>query len=475
MRTVTTHYINGAFVPSHGQEVLDLVSPVDRTVVGQVTLGDETDTRAAIAAARDAFKTYAKSTLEERGAILQRLHDAVAARTDDHIEAMAIEYGAGRLRSEATVGRAVKAFANVRNLLGRLPLEQAYGDVRVTRRPVGVAALITPWNSDLLMMSHKIAPALAAGCTVVIKPSELSALQTQVLLECIDAADVPAGVINVVNGRGEVVGEELSTSPDIAKVSFTGSTAVGKRIMKNAADTMKRVTLELGGKSATVFLEDADLSTSIPFALTAGFMNSGQACVAGTRLVVPASRLDEVKKALLDTVPAFQVGDPAEPGVAIGPMVTEKQYNRVQSYIRKGIEEGAEILIGGEGQPQGLEDGYFVKPTVFVGVTSDMTIAREEIFGPVLSVLSYTTEEEAIEIANDSTYGLAAYVTTTNAKHGKEIAGELEAGGVMVDGLFDYYDHPDAPIGGFKMSGFGREFGIEGIEEYLETQSIFAR
>jgi aldehyde dehydrogenase (NAD+) len=475
MRTVTTHYINGEFVPSHGQEVFDLVSPVDRTVIGQVTLGDEMDARAAIAAAKDAFKTYAKSTLEERGAILQRLHDAVAARTEDHIEAMAIEYGAGRLRSEATVGRAVQAFANVRDLLGRLPLEQTYGDVRVTRRPVGVAALITPWNSDLLMMSHKIAPALAAGCTVVIKPSELSALQTQVLLECIDAADVPAGVINVVNGRGEVVGEELSTNPDIAKVSFTGSTAVGRRIMKNAADTMKRVTLELGGKSATVFLEDADLSASIPFALTAGFMNSGQACVAGTRLVVPESRLDEIKKALLDAVPAFKVGDPAEPGVAIGPMVTEKQYHRVQGYIRKGIEEGAEVLMGGEGQPKGLEDGYFVKPTVFVGVTSDMTIAQEEIFGPVLAVLSYTTEEEAIEIANDSTYGLAAYVTTTDAEHGKEIAGELEAGGVMVNGLFDYYDYPDAPIGGFKMSGFGREFGIEGIEEYLETQSVFAR
>jgi aldehyde dehydrogenase (NAD+) len=282
-------------------------------------------------------------------------------------------------------------------------------------------------------------------------------------------------VINVVNGRGEVVGEELSTHSDVAKVSFTGSTEVGKRIMRNAAETMKRVTLELGGKSATVFLEDADLSTSVPFALTAGFMNSGQACVAGTRLVVPESRLDEIKAALRDAVSMFKVGDPAEPGVAIGPMVTKKQYDRVQSYIRKGIEEGAEVLIGGEGQPDGLEAGYFVKPTVFVGVTADMTIAQEEIFGPVLSVLSYTTEAEAVEIANDSTYGLAAYVTTTDSDHGKEIADQLEAGGVMVNGLFDYYDHPDAPIGGFKMSGFGREFGIEGIEEYLETQSVFAR
>jgi aldehyde dehydrogenase (NAD+) len=281
-------------------------------------------------------------------------------------------------------------------------------------------------------------------------------------------------VINVVNGRGEVVGEELSTNPGIAKVSFTGSTAVGKRIMKNAADTMKRVTLELGGKSATVFLDDADLSAAIPFALTAGFMNSGQACVAGTRLVVPRSRLAEVKEALLQAVPRFKVGNPLEPGVAIGPMVTEKQYNRVENYIRTGIEEGAEILIGGLGAPAGLEAGYFVKPTIFTGVTSKMTIAQEEIFGPVLSVITYETEEEAIQIANDSTYGLAAYVATSDQERGKRIASQLEAGGVMVNGLFDYYDHPQAPIGGFKMSGFGREFGIEGIEEYLETQAIFA-
>jgi aldehyde dehydrogenase (NAD+) len=474
MHSVTTHYINGEFVASHGQEVFDLISPVNRTVIGQVTLGDEVDARAAISAAKAALRGYAKTTPEGRAALLQRLHDAVAARTEDHVEAMAIEYGAGRMRSEATVARAAKAFLNVRDLLPRIPFETPYGEVKVIRRPVGVAALITPWNSDLLMMSHKIAPALAAGCTVVIKPSELSALQTQAFLECVAAAGVPAGVINVVNGRGEVVGEELSTNPGIAKVSFTGSTAVGKRIMKNAADTMKRVTLELGGKSATVFLDDADLSAAIPFALTAGFMNSGQACVAGTRLVVPRSRLAEVKEALLQAVPRFKVGNPLEPGVAIGPMVTEKQYNRVENYIRTGIEEGAEILIGGLGAPAGLEAGYFVKPTIFTGVTSKMTIAQEEIFGPVLSVITYETEEEAIQIANDSTYGLAAYVATSDQERGKRIASQLEAGGVMVNGLFDYYDHPQAPIGGFKMSGFGREFGIEGIEEYLETQAIFA-
>lgn len=474
MRSITTHYINGAFVASHGREVFDLISPVNRQIIGQVTLGDEVDARAAIDAAERALPGYSRTTLAERAEILQRLHDAVVARTEAHIEALAIEYGAGRLRAEATIAWAAKAFTNVRALLPRVPFEKSVGDVTVNRRPVGVAALITPWNSDLLMMSHKLAPALAAGCTVVIKPSELSAIQTQVFLECIDAAGVPAGVINVVNGLGEVVGEEFSTNPGVAKVSFTGSTAVGKRIMKNAADTMKRVTLELGGKSATIFLEDADLATSIPFALSAGFMNSGQACVAGTRLVVPASRLDEVKTELLKSVPTFKVGDPAEPGVVIGPMVTQKQYARVQDYIRKGIEEGADVLIGGLDAPEGLEQGYFVKPTVFTGVTSDMTIAQEEIFGPVLSVIAYDTEEEAITIANDSSYGLAAYVTTTDLDRGKRVAEQLEAGGVMVNNLFNYYDHPEVPIGGFKMSGFGREFGLEGIEEYLETQAIFA-
>jgi aldehyde dehydrogenase (NAD+) len=474
MRTVTAHYINGKFVPSHGQEVFDLISPVDQKVVGQVTLGDVEDAHAAVAAAKEAFKKYSKSTLEERADYLQRLYDAVKARTEDHIEAMAIEYGAGRLRSEVTIARAAKCFLNAKSLISEVPYDRTYGEVRVTRKPIGVAALITPWNSDLLMMTGKVAPALAAGCTVVIKPSELSALQTQVFLECIDAADIPAGLINVVNGRGEVIGNELTTHPDIAKVSFTGSTVVGKTVMRNAAQSLKRVTLELGGKSATIILDDADLSTSIPFALTAGFMNSGQACIAGTRIVVPASRLDEVKEAILTAVPTFKVGNPAQPDVAIGPMVTEKQYNRVQGYIRKGVDEGAELLIGGEGQPEGLGDGFFVKPTVFVGVTNDMTIAQEEIFGPVLSVISYETEAEAIEIANDSTYGLLAYVTTSDPERGKAVADQIEAGGVFVNDLFDFYDHPNAPIGGFKQSGVGREFGVEGIEEYLETHSVFA-
>ncbi|WP_406323489.1 aldehyde dehydrogenase family protein [Streptomyces sp. NBC_01637] len=475
MKRISTQFIGGKFVPSHGQELFDLISPSSREVVGQVTLGVEQDIDDAVRAAQHAFATYSTSTVEDRRNDLQRLHDAVVARTEDHIAAMQQEYGAPPERARATVARAAKSFLNAREVVSDIAFARTFGDVEVLRKPVGVAGLITPWNSNILMICHKVASAIAAGCTVVVKPSELSALQTQVLLECFDDAGLPAGVINVVNGRGEVAGQALGTHPDVAKVSFTGSTAVGKALMRNAAETMKRVTLELGGKSAHIVLEDADLSKAIPFALSAAYMNSGQACVAGSRLLVPESRLDEVKSALKDAVAAFRVGDPSDPATTIGPMVTEKQYQRVQDYIRKGIEEGAELLVGGEGHPEGLETGHFVKPTVFVGVTNGMTIAREEIFGPVLSVISYTTEDEAVQIANDSTYGLFAYVTTADPQRGRKVAARIESGGVFVNELFDFYDEPYAPIGGFKQSGFGREFGVEGIEEYLGTQSVYAR
>ncbi|MEU3982783.1 aldehyde dehydrogenase family protein [Streptomyces sp. NPDC026672] len=474
VQKITTQYIDGKFVPSHGQEVMDLISPSTREVVGQVTLGDEHDTREAIKAARRAFVSFSRTSVEERSAILQRLHDAVAARTEEHCEAMRIEYGAPPQRATATVARAAKSFLNAREVIDDVDFRRTFGEAEVLLKPVGVAGLITPWNSNILMICHKIASAVAAGCTVVVKPSELSSMQAQVLVECFDDADLPPGVINVVHGRGEVVGEELGTNPDVAKISFTGSTAVGRKLMRNAAETMKRVTLELGGKSAHIVLEDADLTKAIPFALGAAFMNSGQACVAGSRLLVPESRLDEVKTVIAAEVAKLKVGDLLDPATAIGPMVTEKQYERVQSYIRAGLEEGAELLTGGEGHPEGLEHGYFVKPTVFVGVRNDMRIAQEEIFGPVLSVISYRTEDEAVEIANDTSYGLFAYVTTADTAHGKELAERLEAGGVMVNDLFDFYDHPRAPIGGFKQSGFGREFGVEGIHEYLGTQSVYS-
>jgi aldehyde dehydrogenase (NAD+) len=302
-----------------------------------------------------------------------------------------------------------------------------------------------------------------------MKPSELSALQTRVWLECVHEAKLPNGICNVVAGRGEVVGAELVRNPDVAKISFTGSAAVGRSIMRDGAATMKRVTLELGGKSPNILLDDADLKKAIPNAFVIGFMNNGQACVAGTRLLVPKSRFDEVKQAIVDTIPAFPVGDPADPKTAVGPMVNQKQYERVESYIRKGIEEGAKVLVGGEGHPPGLESGYFVKPTVFVDVKNDMTIAQEEIFGPVVSVITYEDEEDAIRIANDTEYGLHAYVSGTDLQRARRVASQIQAGRVAINGLLD---DQQAPFGGFKHSGVGREFGTYGIEAFLEPKAI---
>src|ERR1700731_3561987 len=302
-----------------------------------------------------------------------------------------------------------------------------------------------------------------------MKPSELSALQTRVWLECVHEAKVPKGLCNVLSGRGDVVGAELVRNPDVAKISFTGSSAVGKSIMRDAAATMKRVTLELGGKSPNILLDDADLGKAIPTALAIAFMNSGQACVAGTRLLVPKTRLDEVKRAILNAMPAFPVGDPADPKTAVAPMVSQKQYERVQSYIRKGIEEGAEVLVGGEGHPSGFDAGYFVKPTIFVNVKNSMTIAQEEIFGPVLCVITYDSEDEAIRIANDSKYGLHSAVLGTDLKGARRVASQIRAGRVVINGMTD---DPDAPWGGFKFSGFGREYGQYGAEAFLETRAI---
>jgi aldehyde dehydrogenase (NAD+) len=292
-----------------------------------------------------------------------------------------------------------------------------------------------------------------------------------VWLECLHEAELPKGLCNVVAGRGDVVGAELVRNPDVAKISFTGSVTVGQTIMRDGAATMKRVTLELGGKSPNILLDDADLDKAIPTALAIAFMNSGQACVAGTRLLVPRTRLDEVKRSILVAMHAFPTGDPADPETAVGPMVTEKRYERVQSYIRKGIEEGAEVLVGGEGHPEGLEAGYFVKPTVFVNVTNDVTIAREEIFGPVLCVITYENDEDAIRIANDTTYGLHAYVSGTDAQRARRVASHLLVGRVAVNGMLD---DQQAPFGGFKHSGVGREFGTYGIEAFLETRAILA-
>jgi len=467
--TIATHYIDGAFVKSHGREVMDIVRPTDASVIGRVTLADEEDTRRAIAAARRAFATYGRSTKEERVEILRRLHKVASARLDDLTAAMVEEYGGVVRFAGLIVQSGIGAFQAAEKALHEMEWTRSWDKTTVTLEPVGVAGLITAWNANALFICLKLASAVAAGCTVVIKPSELSSLQTRVLVEALHEARLPKGLLNVVTGRGDVVGAELVRSPDVDKISFTGSGAVGETIMRDGAATMKRVTLELGGKSPTIVLDDAKLDEAIPAALTMAFLNSGQACAAGTRLLVPRTRLEAAKHAIADAMRAFPVGDPADPKIAVGPMASQKQYERVQSYIRKGIEEGAEVLVGGEGRPKGLGAGYFVKPTVFVNVKNDMTIAREEIFGPVLSVIAYDSEDEAISMANDSRYGLHAAVIGTDVRHARGVASQLRAGRVVINGMTD---DPQAPWGGFKYSGVGREYGRYGIEAFLEPRAI---
>jgi aldehyde dehydrogenase (NAD+) len=448
---------------------MDIVRPTDGQVIGRVTLADEEDTRRAIAAAKRAFATFSASTMKERAKLLRRLHEVTSERIDDLTAAMVEEYGGVVRFARPIVESGVNAFAAAEKALREIQWVRSWDKTTVTLEPVGVAGLITAWNANVLFMCLKFASAVAAGCAVVIKPSEMSSLQARVLVEALHEAKLPNGLLNVVTGLGNTVGAELVRNPNVAKISFTGSVGVGESIMRDGAATMKRVTLELGGKSPTIVLDDANLEEAIPAALGMAFLNSGQACAAGTRLLVPSKRLDAVKRAIADAMSAFPVGDPADPKTAVGPMVSQKQFDRVQSYIRKGIEEGAEVLVGGEGHPQGLEAGYFVKPTVFVNVSNDMTIAREEIFGPVLGVIAYDSDEDAIRIANDSNYGLHAAVLGTDPSRARRVASQLRAGRVVINGMTD---DPQAPWGGFKFSGVGREYGAYGISAFLETRAI---
>jgi aldehyde dehydrogenase (NAD+) len=469
MQTITKHYINGTFVESHGSEVMDVIKPTNRQVIARVTMADVQDTRDAIAAAKSAFASFGRSTKEDRIKILRRLHQAASARVDELTAAMVDEYGGVIRFAGLIVQTGVNAFQAAEKALQEMPLTRTWDKTTVTLEPVGVAGLITAWNANALFICLKLASAVAAGCTVVIKPSELSSLQTQVLIEALHQANLPKGLLNVVTGRGNVVGAELVRNPDVAKISFTGSVGVGKSIMRDGAETLKRVTLELGGKSPTILLDDANLDEAIPSALIMAFLNSGQACAAGSRLLVPKTRLDQIKGAIIGAMSAFPVGDPADPKTGVGPMVSQKQYEQVQSYIRKGIAEGAEVLVGGEGHPEGFECGYFVKPTVFINVKNDMTIAQQEIFGPVLSVIAYDSEEDAIKIANDSEYGLHAAVLGTDLQRARRVASQIRSGRVVINNMTD---DPQAPWGGFKFSGVGREYGRYGIDAFLELRAI---
>jgi aldehyde dehydrogenase (NAD+) len=468
MQEISQAYIDGRFVEPHGTQLFDLHNPATGEVFGRVRLGDVEDARAAIAAATRAFPSWSRSTKTERVALLHRLFEVMNARKDDLLDAIILEYGAPISRATWMAAHASNSFMDAARALEKFDLTPQIGTAEVIMQPVGVVGLITPWNSNAGFICSKLAYALAAGCTAVIKPSEMSAAQTQVVLEALHEASAPPGLFNIVNGRGDVVGAEITANPSISKISFTGSTAVGKAILRGAAETLKRVTLELGGKSPTVILEDADFAKAIPLALEAGFVNSGQACIAGTRILVPASRVDEAIAEIKTAMRKVKAGAPREADTTIGPMVSQTQYQRVQRYIRLGIEAGATVVAGGEGHPDGL-GGYFVKPTVFANVTNDMTIAREEIFGPVLCVLTYEDEAEAITIANDTPYGLQAYVISSNPDRASAVANQIDAGRVVINGA---PHDPAVPFGGFKQSGIGREYGVFGLQAYLEPKAI---
>ena len=468
MKTIDTIYINGAFVAPHGQERLVLVDPATERETTTVVLADEVDAQRAIAAAKAAFEITSRASREQRMDWLQRLHDVLQAAEQDIIDAMVNEYGGTMASAVGTARRSAASFALARKLLADYPFERQIGGARVTMVPHGVVGMITPWNANTGFIAAKLAMAIAAGSSAVIKPSEMSALQTEVLTNAMHRAGLPPGVFNIVTGRGDTVGAEITRHPDIAKITFTGSTAVGKMIARGAVDTMKRVTLELGGKSPTILLDDADFAKAMPFAAAAAVTNSGQACIAGTRLLVPASRAAEAQELAVRAFQAMKVGPTADPDVRVGPMVSRTQWERVQGYIRKGIEEGATLLAGGPGLPDGQERGWFVRPTVFGDVTNDMVIAREEIFGPVLSIITYRDDEDAIAIANDTQYGLQAYVFGRDLARANRVAARIVAGRVFVNGL---YDEPEAPFGGFRQSGIGREFGVFGFEAYLEPKA----
>lgn len=469
MKQIQSVFINGKFEQPHGTETVDIISPLDEKVIAQITYADEADTARAIDAAGKALVNFQYTTAAQRKDYLRSIHNEIVKRVDELIEATILEYGATRERAKWSNFLSASVFLDQISVLDNYSFEKKVNESTVIMEPVGIAALFTPWNAVAGSIAVKLSAALAAGCTVILKPSEFAPRQAAIIMECIASAGLPDGVVNMVNGKGDVIGRALMDSAEVTKISFTGSTTVGKILAKQALDTMKRVTLELGGKSANIVLPDADLSKAIPLALQAAFMNNGQACIAGTRLLVPESRMGEIKRHLVLEAEKLKVGNPLSDSVDIGPLASRKQYNRIQEYIRIGIEEGAELLFGGLGHPDGLEKGYYVKPTIFTGVNNDMRIAREEIFGPVLSVIPYKNEDEAIAIANDSEYGLMAFVSTDDPDNGRKVAQQLKAGRVLINTL---KHDPLAPFGGYKSSGFGRENGVYGLEDFLEAKTL---
>lgn len=469
MRLADTVYIDGAFAPATGNEVLDIINPATEEKIGEHRMASRDDARRAVAAAKRAQPLLAEMDASGRICLLRSLQAAVLARSDDIRDVTIEEYGGPLSRAKWISQYSSDCFGLAAQALHGFAFERHVGISSVRMEPVGVSTLIAPWNAAAGTICSKLASALAAGCASVIKPSELSGLQNRVVAEALHAAGLPPGVFNMVTGRGNDVGHELTTNPDVRRVSFTGSTSTGKIIAKAGIDTMKRVTLAMSGKSPAILLEDADFPQAVSMALNAGFQNNGQACIAGTRIIVPRARLAEANETIRDAVAELRVGDPADTRTTIGPVASAAQYERIQRYIAAGLAEGATLLTGGPGKPEGLSVGFYVRPTVFTDVRNDMDIARDEIFGPVLAIIPYEGEDDAVRIANDSRYGLEAYVYSASIPRATDIASRLQAGTVMINRTA-----PDllAPFGGVRQSGIGREFGVFGIESFLEAKTI---
>ena len=470
MTDFTRFYIDGEWVAPVEPRVLAVINPATEENVAEISLGSARDVERAVAAAKAAFPGFARTSKEERLALLQRIVDAYKARADELAQTITKEMGAPAWlasRAQAAVGMA--HLMQMLAVLKEFSFERMLGKTLIAREPVGVCGLITPWNWPMNQIACKVVPALAAGCTMVLKPSEYTPLDAILFAEVLHSAGVPKGVFNLVNGDGPTVGQALASHPDIDMVSFTGSTRGGIAVAKAAADTVKRVHQELGGKSANIVLPDADLQKAVAGGVQACFLNSGQSCDAPTRMFVHRPQHDQAAAIAKAAAEATKAGDPNTKGTSIGPVVNEAQFRKIQKLIETGIAEGATLVTGGPGRPEGVNRGYYVRPTVFANVKPEMTIAREEIFGPVLSILPYDSEEQAIRMANDTVYGLSGYVQSGDLDHARRVAAQLRTGQVRLNGA-----GPDfaAPFGGYKQSGNGREWGEFGLHEFLETKAI---
>ena len=471
MREMLQFYIDGRWVdPVHGNPRY-VINPATEKVCGCISLGSGEDVEKAVAASNQAAPAYALTSREDRIEILQSILGVYKRRQDEIATAIMEEMGAPwGLAKHAQAASGSLHIAMAIKVLKTYAFEQSLGATKIFKEPIGPCALITPWNWPMNQIAVKVAPALAAGCTMVLKPSEIAPFDAMIFAEILGEAGVPAGVFNLVNGDGPTVGAALSAHPDIAMVSFTGSTRAGVAVAQNAAPGVKRVAQELGGKSANILLDDVDLDSVVSKGAGDCFENSGQSCDAPTRMLVPADRMEEVAGIAAARANSTVVGDPLDVKTAIGPVVSQSQWNKIQALIQKGIDEGATLVAGGVGRPDGLKKGYYVKPTVFADVNNQMTIAREEIFGPVLSIIPYRDEDDAVSIANDTPYGLSGYVSSANLERARSIAARLRTGMVHIN---DASLDPMAPFGGYKHSGNGREWGTHGLEEFLETKSVY--